>query len=308
MEDPGVASRALDPAPDGLRLLVIGIGGPGDSDRAESALVQVRGDLAHDLLAHAVAFHAAVAIDVLRRRRDDVRRVAGDDVERLVAHRLEPRPNAPVDVRRAVEVAVELRELDRARVHVAADHVLDVRPHEDRLDAVARAEVEAALHWGADGEARERHRRAMHTGYVVVRRFLPRDQPQVRRDDELVVRHEPHERAHDIAVATHDAHLLSCLERERRERLAHEIGRYRDVEDEELDERAERSAVAQPAKVHRDVARAREDLVLRAERRADRLTGERRTIEHLAQRRDRLRVVGARRRLDRRPCRHAEGL
>src|SRR5207247_10791332 len=60
MEDPRVAPRALDPAPDRLRLLVIGIGGPGDSDRAESALVQVRGDLAHDLLAHAVAFHAAV--------------------------------------------------------------------------------------------------------------------------------------------------------------------------------------------------------------------------------------------------------
>ena len=97
------------------------------------------------MLGHGVAAQAAVPEQERALGRDDVRRVRDDEVELLAVDRLEEAAEPRLDVADAVERDVELRVRERSRVHVRRDDVLGVRREQDRLDAVAGAEVERTL-------------------------------------------------------------------------------------------------------------------------------------------------------------------
>ena len=115
----------------------------------------------------AVAAEPAVAEDEARLGRDDVRRVCDDEVELLARDRLEEAALPKLDVLDAVQRAVECCERERPLADVRRDDVLGVPRGEQRLDAVAGADVERALDRPAHGEVRERERGALDARHVV---------------------------------------------------------------------------------------------------------------------------------------------
>ena len=111
---------------------------PAHQHLAEAAGLEVRGQLAHDALGERVSAEPAVAVDDVRLRRDDVRRVADDEVEALARDRLEQVALAQVELVQAVEHRVEAGEAERPRVDVDAGDVPSVPRGEQGLLAVAR--------------------------------------------------------------------------------------------------------------------------------------------------------------------------
>ena len=89
-------------------------------------------------------------------------------------------PSRVSTLRDAVERRVELRVGERPRVHVGRDDVLGVRGEQDRLDPVAGAQVERALARAANGQVRERDRRAVHARHVVGVLLRPRRRGRTR--------------------------------------------------------------------------------------------------------------------------------
>ena len=120
--------------------------------------------------------------------RDDIRRVGDDQVELLALDRLEEAAAPELDVVHAVERCVELRVLERSRVHVRRHDVPRVRGKKDRLDPVAGAHVERSLACTTDGQMCQGDRRAVDARHVV---GMHVSRPCViRRDEQLVVRHQ----------------------------------------------------------------------------------------------------------------------
>ena len=134
----------LQPAPRALGR-VVRIECPRDQDRGERARGERGRGRAHDRLRHGVPAQAAVTEEVCVFGRDDIRRVGDDQVELLALDRLEEAAAPELDVAHAVERCVELRVLERSRVHVRRHDVPRVRGKKDRLDPVAGAHVERSL-------------------------------------------------------------------------------------------------------------------------------------------------------------------
>ena len=98
-EDPAVAARVLDPRDDMLvRRMLVGRD-PADEQRRETAVGKALGGAAYDALGELVAAKAAVAIGPAMLGRDDKRCIARDQVEGLVAGRLEEAALPALDVR-----------------------------------------------------------------------------------------------------------------------------------------------------------------------------------------------------------------
>ena len=151
-----------------------------------------------DVRGEVVAAEVAVPVDPAVLRRDDERRVARDQVVRLVSRRIEEAAVPAFDVVEAVERSIERGVRKRARVHVDGDDVLVVARGEQRVDAAARPDVErarAALARRQDVARARRRRVARDIVGRVVR--VPRE--AVRREQHVVDRHDPRLR-HDLAA------------------------------------------------------------------------------------------------------------
>ena len=128
------------------------------------------------------------------------RRTAGSrrEVELLARDRLEEATGSRLDVAGAVERRVEGRVLERPRIHVRRDHVLGVRREQDRLDAVACAEIEGTLALAADRQVGEGDGGAVHARHVVgVRVCRAR---VIGGDQQLVVRDETRRPVDDVSL------------------------------------------------------------------------------------------------------------
>jgi hypothetical protein len=166
-------------------------------------------------------------------------------------------------------VCVEGREVQGPRVHVGGDDTAAVARCEDRLDPASGPDVERRLDRPSHGQLREGERRPVHARDLVGPGVLWVWRAPVGRDQQLVVRHDTHERPRLAAAGPDDTERLQALERQRGECASRGVGRDRRVEDEQLDDRAQRLDPRQAALVQRDVGRAGERLARRAERRAD---------------------------------------
>ena len=108
----------------------------------EAAFLEVVRCLPDETLAEPVRVVASVPERVPPVGRDDVWRVAEDEVEALARDGLEEAPLAELDVLHLVQAGVEGGEVQRPRVHVDGHDALAVARGPDRLDARARADVE----------------------------------------------------------------------------------------------------------------------------------------------------------------------
>src|SRR5262245_11858495 len=102
----------------------------------------MRGPIAYYSRRELVRLEAGVAIGPAVLRRDDVRRVARDQVEGLTCDRLEDAAAAELQVPHAVEDRVQLRVRKRALVDVGRDDVIGVRGGQQRVDAAPGTDVE----------------------------------------------------------------------------------------------------------------------------------------------------------------------
>src|SRR5439155_25371645 len=91
-----------------------------------------------------VAVQPAVAVGPAVLGRDDVGRVAGDQVEAFAPDRLEEAAEAHFDVGKVVQRRVQLREGERARIDVGGDDVRGVPRGEQCLQAASGGDVEDA--------------------------------------------------------------------------------------------------------------------------------------------------------------------
>ena len=123
--------------------------------------------------------------------------------------RLEEASGPRLDVVGPVQRCVERRVGERPSVHVGRDHVLRVRGEQDRLDAVAGAEVEGALAAPAHGQVGEGDGRAVHAGDVVGVRLC--GARVVGGDQELVVRDEARGPVDGVPVGDEKAGTLEVL-------------------------------------------------------------------------------------------------
>ena len=129
---------------------------------------EVVGTGPHDVLDHAVAGQAGVAVDqpVAGGRGDHEGRVGGDQVEPLPRDRLEERAVADLDLR-TVELGVEPGHPQRAAVDVGRDDMAGVGREMECLDAAPGAEVERASDRLAHRQLGEAGRRARDAEDVV---------------------------------------------------------------------------------------------------------------------------------------------
>ena len=214
--------------------------------------------MANDVLGHGVAAQAAVAEQERALGRDDVRRVRDDEVELLAVDGLEEAAEPRLDVADAVERDVELRVSESSRVHVRRDDVFGVRREEDRLDAVAGAEVERTLAGSAHRHVRERDRRPVHArdvvGVAVRRRVIGRDQ-------QLVVRNDARGSANGLAVVDEQTGAGKAVAKLRVDELVEPLARDGHAEQEEPDEQRELVGVAEPSQVRGQLRRPGEEVV-----------------------------------------------
>ena len=146
---------------------IVGIERPGDQNGGEPARGERGRRSPHDVLRDGIAAHAAVPEQVGAFGRDDIRRVGDDEIELLALDRVEEAACRVSTLLDAVEGRVELRVGERPRVHVGRDDALGVGGEQDRLDPVTGAKVERTLALAANGQVRERDRRAVHARHVV---------------------------------------------------------------------------------------------------------------------------------------------
>ena len=167
LHDPGV-HPGRQPRGDPLRPVLARAVQPRREQLADAALGEmVRQPPDHER-ARAVAAEPGVAVDVVHpRRADHERRVAHDLVEPPPAHRLEPRPLGELDVQ-LVEAERAPRERQRAGGHVGRGDVPRVRARVQRLHAAPGAEVEQGADRAAGGGAGQVDRRVADAEHVVV--------------------------------------------------------------------------------------------------------------------------------------------
>ena len=160
---------------------------------------------------------------------------------------------------------------------------------EQRLNPVAGADVERPSDRPPHGQVGERVRRALHAGNVL--RAGP-GLAQVGRDDEVVVRNEPHGCDDPVVAAGDEAESLEARGTERGEDAVGDVDGFAREQDEDPDQAREGALVPrESAQVRREVGRAREDVALGAEPRLDRRAGVARAGERSAKRGDVVRPV-----------------
>ena len=249
-EHPRVAAVAVEPVVDALVRLVLRLGEPADEHRCVPAVREVERRLAHDALGQLVARQAAVAVLPAPFRRDHVRRVARDQVERLAGDRLEEAAQTGLDVVDPVQRGADLRERERPCVHVGRDHVIGVRCGEERVGAVAGADVQRALDAAARRQRREPVRRRREAGHPAGRVVLPeREAVEGQIDafglDDAGARHEPFAVRRDEADGEE---RLDAVAAERSRRVARVDGA---LQEEQADRRGDRRAREAPLEHHR---------------------------------------------------------
>ena len=250
-EQDRVAADAVDPAPQRRRPVLVRAVSPADEQVREAARREMGGDAADELGAEGVPGQTVVAEREGRVRRDQVRRIGDDQVEGLALDRGEPVAAPPLDALAAVQHGVQLREGERARVHVDADDPPRVCRGQDREDAAARAEVERRADLAADREARERAgRRGQAEDLVTVLGEAPALEA-IGRDEQLLGRDEVDEGPRPGAVELEEAGRGETVERRGRERLGGVGGRHLRAEVEEGDECREPLAGRQEPQLER---------------------------------------------------------
>ena len=137
--------------------------------------------------------------------------------------------------------------------------MLRVRGEQDRLDPVARAEIERALPAAAHGEVSEGDGRAVDTRNVVG--VSLRRRRVVGRDQQLVVRDEARRAVDDVAVVDEEARALEALSQRAAEVPFDPSTVDRDAQQQQPEQHGELVRVAEPTQVGRQLGRPREELV-----------------------------------------------
>ena len=191
--DPAVAADVLGPLEQPLVGLVLVVREPAHEHRRETAVREVRRGAAHDPLRDLVRAEPAIAVRPPVFRRDDVRRVARDEVERLVAGRLEQAAEPALDVPHSVQSRIQGGVREGAWIDVGRDDVLRMTRREEGLHTASRPHVERAFHPPAGGQRCE-ELRCRRIGDDVVRRILPVTRIVVGRDEQRADRQDTHAR------------------------------------------------------------------------------------------------------------------
>ena len=184
-----------------------------------------------DVRGEVVAAKVAVPIDPAVLGRHDERRVARDQVVRLVSRRVEEAAVSAFDVVEAVERGVERGVGERARIDVDGDDVLVVLRCEQCVDAASRADVERACAALARRQhvARPRRRRVARD---IVGRIVRVTREAVRREQHVVHRHDPRLRD-DVAAHLGETGCDERLDGMRAERRGHVRLRHGQLEEQE---------------------------------------------------------------------------
>ena len=124
---------------------------------------------------------------------------------------------------------------------------------DQRDDAAAGAEIEEAPSVGPHRQIRKRHGGAVHTGNVVGRRLLTRAETDVRRDEQLIVRHDPHRRTHHATVGARDPKPSQVRHTQRRDRRRNVVLGNVEVQHEETDQRCQATPALEATKLHRNI-------------------------------------------------------
>ena len=247
-----------------------------------------------------VTRETGVAVDQSRAggRRDHERRVGGDQVERLVPHRVEERTRADLDVRQLVEGRVELRRPHGPGVDVGGDDGVGVGRQVQRLDSAPGAEVEGPGDRLAQRELGQRGRGGADAEHVVVGDADVRaveagrevgDDPQVA----VVggVRADVEQRAYLAAGGTEEAGVLELADQPGQGALG-VLGGDRRLEQEQPGQRGERRAVARPPQGRRGLVAAERLVGAGAEQVGDGVVGEAGGLQGRAQTKGQVRHVG----------------
>jgi hypothetical protein len=126
-----------------------------------------------------------------------------------------------------------------------------VRGEEDRLDAVAGADVQRTLALAAHGEVGERDRRAVDSGHVVGVPF--RAAGMVGRDQELVVRDESGGAVDDLGVLREQARTRDVRPQLGPDELVEACACDGHPEEEEPEQYGQLVGVAEPSQVRRQL-------------------------------------------------------
>ena len=255
VQEPGVALGPLEPVARARRP-VLALDDPRDEQVGESAFFEVPGGLADQVLAEPVRVGAAVPERVPGVRRDDIGRVAQDEVEALAGDGIEQASLAELDVRHLVQTGVERGEVERPRVHVDRHDALAVAGGPDRLNARARPDVEGGSRRRPDGQAAQDRGRGgdrrdivgRTTGRALVRVAVPCE-------EKLGLGHDADGRLHGAARGLGNAQLFELVDPERRHRPLERSALDRFAEKEEADRGLERGRGRQAAQVDGHVAR-----------------------------------------------------
>ena len=239
------------------------------------------GSFPDDQLGELIRLEAAVAIRPAVLRRDDERRIRGDDVEGLTLDRLEQAAEPALDVREAVERRVQLGERERAGIDVRRDDLACLARGEHGLHAAARADVERTLDRpsGSQRVAELGGRRI--GGHEVGRVFLGVLAGEIVGGHEQVADRDDAPMEGDLVADGCEARRLERLDGRAAERVRHVVHRHRLLEEQRTEHGAE-SRVRQPALADRDVV-ARDPVALFAEEVDHRLLGVADTSQRVAE-------------------------
>jgi len=209
--------------------------------------------LLDDPLRELVGRQAPVAVLPARLGRDDVRGVAGDQVELLACDRVEQAPEPRFDVPNTVHRGIDLGKRECAMVHVGCDHVVAVRGCEQCVDPVPGSDVERARCAAARCEGRKpRCRRRVRRDES--HRVVDAAGETVERHQELLGGHDPRARPEQGTVDLGEPQRDQRVERRGRQRCPGCSQVDRQLQQAEPHARGERRVV-EPSRVHGHLVR-----------------------------------------------------
>ena len=215
-QDPRVAADLADPLERALVRRVDVPHHPAHEQRRPAAVGKSLRGFAHDALRQLVDGQLAVAVHPAGLRRHHERRVARDESELLAGNGREQASMTRLDVLELVQRGVQCGESEGALVDVGRDCDSRVGRREERMDAVAGADVECTPHaWARSEHVAEP--RGGRIGRDVVRRIRVSFREAVRRKQQFPGRADPSARD-DSAADLREPRRLERLEAARAER------------------------------------------------------------------------------------------